>query len=542
MSTYVNYFIEANVGLSLLAVLYFVFLRNETDFRLKRQILLIGIGASLISPLFHFQNQTVAELQTIVPTIWLPELEIVGSEPATETVAGPTFSGQSIMGMLYSAGLLTFLLSFLWQVFKILSMVRSFPSIKKDSLMIAEADHNYPSFSFFNFIFIGNADALTPGEKRQIVAHESIHAKQYHSLDIMLVSILQIFFWCNPIVHLYKNIFIQLHEFEADSRAVDSHSVDEYCNLLARVALMSADLRIANHFSNSLTLKRIQMMRKIKFRTRPWKIVAMATALPVFFVGVACNDEVVSEMSGIVQDTQMALDVPANVQERFDQLSAANPEKKFVLLEMSGAHDEKLKELESKFGLPVAFEMFKEGEETIAGKSEAGVILQQTATNRATNRKTFIILEYNESTRALADLSNQDNVFTVVEKSASFPDGMTGLFNFIANEINYPGEARSAGIEGKVFVEFIVEPDGSISNVSVKKGVHASIDAEAVRVMNLSPKWNPGMQKGVAVRQKLVLPINFNLDKNTKRKTTSSLMNVLYPIQRNTPSNGKDKC
>ena len=283
-------------------------------------------------------------------------------------------------------------------------------------------------------------------------------------------------------------------------------------------------------------------MRKIKFRTRPWKIIAMATALPVFFVGVACNDEVVSEMSGIAQDTQMALDVPANVQERFDQLSAANPEKKFILLEMSGAHDEKLKELETKFGLPVAFEMFKEGEETIAGQAEAGVILQQNVETTATNRKTFVILEYNKSTGALADLSNQDNVFTVVENSASFPDGMTGLFNFLANEINYPGEARSAGIEGKVFVEFIVEPDGSISNVSVKKGVHASIDAEAVRVMNLSPKWNPGMQKGVAVRQKLVLPINFNLDKNTKRKTTSSLMNVLYPIQRNTPSNGKDKC
>ena len=539
MDAYLNYFVEANLGLSLLALLYLVFLKNETDFRLKRKVLLVGILCSLLFPLLHFQNQTVASLQEVVPTIWLPEFRFEAGQSADPVTSGQT-GAWTIANGIYCAGVAVFLCMFVNQIFRMARLIRRLPTVNRGSLLIAEADHSYPSFSFFNFVVIGSAESLNEKEKRQIISHETIHARQYHSLDIMVVNILQIFFWCNPVIHLYKNIFIQLHEFEADSRAVDDQSLDDYCSLLARVALMSADLRIANHFSNSLTLKRIQMMRKIKFRTKPWKLVAMATVLPVFFVGVACNDEVAAEISSMAQETQMALDVPAHVQERYDLLSAAYPDKKYILLEMAGTNDGKLKELENKFGLPVSIEVFKNGQESLVGKSEAGVIIERGQVADKSMAKTFAILEYNTSAQALSNLSSQGNVFTIVEKTATPRDGMPGLYKFLSDEVSYPDEARKQGVEGKVFVEFIVETDGSISNVTVKKGVHAAIDAEAIRVMSLSPKWTPGSQKGVAVRQKMIIPINFSLGNDNGLKKTSSLHEILNPIPPIKPKN--DRC
>jgi periplasmic protein TonB len=102
-----------------------------------------------------------------------------------------------------------------------------------------------------------------------------------------------------------------------------------------------------------------------------------------------------------------------------------------------------------------------------------------------------------------------NTLFTIVEESA-FPTGGINAFNeFISRNIVYPPQARRMAIEGKVFVEFVVEKDGSITNIRTLKGIGAGCDEEAVRVIGIAPKWNPGKQRGRPVRQKMVLPIQF---------------------------------
>ena len=102
-----------------------------------------------------------------------------------------------------------------------------------------------------------------------------------------------------------------------------------------------------------------------------------------------------------------------------------------------------------------------------------------------------------------------NTLFTIVEESASPVGGMNAFNEFVARNIVYPVQAKRMDIQGKVFVEFIVERDGSITNIRTLKGIGAGCDEEAVRVVNLAPKWNPGKQRGKAVRQKMILPINF---------------------------------
>jgi len=102
-------------------------------------------------------------------------------------------------------------------------------------------------------------------------------------------------------------------------------------------------------------------------------------------------------------------------------------------------------------------------------------------------------------------------IFTVVESMPEFPGGPAKMMEYIGKTIKYPMTARELGIEGRVFVNFVVEPDGSISNVKVLRPIGGGCDEEAVRVVESMPKWTPGKQRGQAVRVSFNLPVKFKL-------------------------------
>lgn len=103
----------------------------------------------------------------------------------------------------------------------------------------------------------------------------------------------------------------------------------------------------------------------------------------------------------------------------------------------------------------------------------------------------------------------QKDVFDVVEQMPSFPGGMGSLMRYLSRNVKYPVEAEENGIQGSVITTFIVEKDGSISEVEVKKSVFPALDAEAVRVVKAMPKWNPGKQNGKPVRVQYTIPVSF---------------------------------
>ncbi len=116
-----------------------------------------------------------------------------------------------------------------------------------------------------------------------------------------------------------------------------------------------------------------------------------------------------------------------------------------------------------------------------------------------------------------------DKVFDVVEQMPSFPGGNGKLSEFLSQNVRYPVVAVENGIEGRVIVRFIVERDGSVSNVEVAKGAEASLDNEAVRVVKMMPKWNPGKQNGKAVRVNFNVPISFKLTSGSTSSNSSTI-------------------
>ncbi len=104
-----------------------------------------------------------------------------------------------------------------------------------------------------------------------------------------------------------------------------------------------------------------------------------------------------------------------------------------------------------------------------------------------------------------------EEIFTIVESTAEPKGGLAAFYKSIGEQIKYPAQARRMRVEGKVFVEFIVGKDGKIADVKAVKGIGAGCDEEAIRIIENSPAWNPGKQRGKPVRQRMVLPIIFKL-------------------------------
>jgi protein TonB len=113
---------------------------------------------------------------------------------------------------------------------------------------------------------------------------------------------------------------------------------------------------------------------------------------------------------------------------------------------------------------------------------------------------------------SLAQQISHEIVFLRVEDPPQFIGGQDSLLNFLKQNLQYPEEARKAQVVGKVELQFIVEKDGTVSNVEVVWALGKGCDEEALRVMKLMPKWKPGKQSGRAVRVKFNMPIVFALE------------------------------
>ena len=128
----------------------------------------------------------------------------------------------------------------------------------------------------------------------------------------------------------------------------------------------------------------------------------------------------------------------------------------------------------------------------------------------------------NGETQSVETVVDNSEVFKQVDVFPEYPGGTNAMFDFIQKNVKYPEAAKEKGIEGKVYVQFVVEKDGSLSSFQVVRGVSEDIDAEAIRVLKAMPKWKPGMQDGKPVRVQYVMPFKFQLTGNENTTTALS--------------------
>lgn len=503
MKEMINYIIEANVALLILLAFYRIVLQRENQFRIQRIFLLASIACSLTVPLLHFnpgEQTQILSIGNVVPEYWLPEISVQESPDHTPLPSYNTaYNAWQITGWFYLAGVIAFSIWLVMQIGYVWIMVRNNASYTLNRFRVIESAEDKPSFSFFNLIYIGKSDQLSAVEKEQIIRHESEHARQLHSLDILVVTILGIVFWFNPFIKAYKKIFIQLHEFEADARAVENTDVNVYCSLLARVALQ-AHFPIASHFNESLTVKRIEMMRTDKKKIKHWKLAAMTLTFVVAFAFVACQDQIVEEVSkSTISQTG---DYPPEVQEHMDRYLKEHPGAKLTYLDGSPEEIDKLSNLQ---------EINKRIVYTYDLKN----------TDDGVHKKGLLLADIQEE---IEEVATKDRVFMVVEQMPEFPGGYDAMKTFIRNNLKYPSGSTA---EGTVFVSMVIDKDGSVTDVKPIRGIDPALDAAAVNVIRMLPKWKPGMQNGMAVRTRYNMPFRFARGQYASRDDDAAELSVV---------------
>lgn len=120
------------------------------------------------------------------------------------------------------------------------------------------------------------------------------------------------------------------------------------------------------------------------------------------------------------------------------------------------------------------------------------------------------------------DNNDAEDVVQTPEKRPEFPGGTDALFKFLSSNLKYPDDAKKEGVQGRVICQFTVNKDGSISDITVLRHVHPSLDLEAVRVISIMPRWEPGVQNGEKKRCKFKLPITFKLSTPKKDNTPTN--------------------
>lgn len=457
MSSFINYLVESGISLSLFALVYFLFLRRETYFSVNRWFLLVSIGFSALLPLLHipFYAPQATMLGEVTVTPYINLLSVV-TVYRTELTAGAEHFvlTYSMIGYIYLVGIMFFAGKLFLQFYQINRLIRKNQVVSEGKIRLVVLDKEMSPFSFLNYIFISKNLENSQGWEKML-EHEKQHIRQGHTFDVLVLEFMAVFQWFNPFFWIFRRALRENHEFLADQAVISHGTAPSWYKQILINQYVGDQIVLANNFNYSLIKNRIQMISKIKSRKIANMKVLIGFVLAASLVAVfACEQKKVEKAE--------ALSVAKAVTVTFQGHS----------LQVSGdsAVIENLKSLISKEGTGVP------APPPSPAKSSKGEL-----------------------------------IYTVVEQMPIFTGGEKELRNFLVTAVKYPPEAIKNGMQGKVFVTFVVAKDGSVVDAKIVRGVAPTLDAEALRVVNSMPKWTPGKQGGKEVAVQYTLPINFVL-------------------------------
>ena len=421
MNSLILYLLQSGISLILIYGIYWLFLRRDTFHMVNRIYLVITVIFSLLFPLLHINLPYYGNEQSTF--VVMLEAVTINATSLKTTLSNHLTTFQ-IVAIVYMTGAGIFLLRFLFQLSQLLVMIYKHGISHEEGLNIVFIDRNYAPFSFFNLIFI-NRKEVNEGNIKEIIAHEQVHIRQKHSVDLIIIELMTIVQWFNPMIWLYRNSIKSIHEYLADEGVlVQGFDVINYQNLLLHQAMGIQVNDLTNNFNHSLIKKRIIMMTKHKSSFIAKLKLLLVTPVAIVLVLAFTASPMVQSIAQV----DKASDQPKEIKEI--------------------SHSEQ----------------------------------------------------------------QEEDVFMVVEVMPKFPGGEEARINYMVNNIKYPQSARESGKQGTVYVSYVVEKDGDITNVHVLRGFDKDCDAEAVRVIKNMPNWEPGQQRGKQVRVQYNMPIKFSLN------------------------------
>ncbi len=544
MGTFLVYILKSSLCLALFYLFYRLLLSKETFHRFNRIALL---GVMLISCLLPLIRVTVDQATVVNTSVMLVEEDMLMYPWEMQAVVQEeaAFPWREWLVAVYFLGILFFLLRNFLSLGYVFYLIRHSRCRRMENgicLVVHQA--GFAPFSWMKYIVISQTDLDENGT--DILTHEEAHIRNGHSWDLLLVELCVWLQWFNPAAWLLKQELQNVHEYEADE-AVLRQGIDakRYQMLLIKKAVGARLYSIANSFNHSSLKKRITMM--IRKKSNPWARVKYLYVLPLAAVTVAAFarpeiSEPLDEISSVKVNDLSAItgkNSPENLSVASN--SAADVTLKMKVTDQSGSPIVgasvlivnstlgTLTDLEGNFTLKVnndqrisvSYVGMKPVELSVKECLEKQIKEVRLASDNDSESQLTIVSQSSGSAPqsvqkvASSEIPTTNDVFMVVEQMPEFPGGMSACLKFLADHVAYPKEAAEKKIQGRVIVQFVVMKDGSIANARVLRAVDPLLDAEALRVIGLMPKWKPGTQRGQAVNVKFTMPVTFRLNKDS---------------------------
>lgn len=502
MNYIVNYFWEASICLLAFYIFYVLVQKKETTYQYNRLYLLGAIGLSLILPALELSIPFASENLSSVSfeqMVRLPEIT-VGAETATD--AG--FNWLLLLAGVYAVGVVFLLGRLFFELFKIFQLTRNLQRKEMtgiENAVILPTHGLMPTFSFLHYIFWDETSGGDEKEREYILHHELVHVRNRHTWDILFMELVAIFFWFNPLIYLYKNAIKDAHEYLADAEAARNAGKSQYIKALANQSLKQFNLSLIHPFNKSQIMKRIAMLEKSWNKSGWIKMTLIIPVVAAMALVFSCQNESLFDDNPLTQ-----------LPEGWTLLKEKNASQE----DLRSLEEFKIKHTELRFYL-VEFELQRHSPFVNGNKfwSLSGGRLDEES-------KTFIGVArmHPDGNSPMKDRRNiqpvdeefEGETFTIVEEQPQPEGGMQAFYKYVQENLKYPEQARADTIQGKVYVQFVVDKDGSITDAKTIKGIGGGCDEEAVRVIANSPKWIPGKQRGEAVKVRMILPITFKLD------------------------------
>lgn len=539
MAEVLMYSAKSAAVLCMLYVPYTLLLHRDSFFRQNRLVLLGILLLSLVLPLCNvpwlsMDRQPVmhaAQVQMVEIGIPVQMVVPAEAEPAVERKASfPLFA---LLTAIYMTGVCAVLLFRLWQMGCLHMALRRGCLWRQteDGITVRCHAGRVAPYSWMRNIVISEQDYNESG--REIVLHETGHIRNGHSWDILLLTLVQMLQWWNPLAYMLGVSLRDLHEYEADDYVLRRGvSARAYQILLIKKAVGYGSYTFANNFNHSLTKKRITMMRRSK--SNPWMRSKALYVVPVAALALSAfaTPEIVSPAEGVLSEPE------SKGMENYLTGQAAGEENR-----QNAATMEVLRSPVAGNRLPAEATYYVDGE-----KMERGIAVRRIVDGRevvlitrkgADGKETVTVVGSNKNNavdEAKALLRKEgvqllnvkregvivnDSIYNVVSENAEFPGGAMALSDWLSKNMKYPEECRKQGIQGRVVISFVVNKDGSIVDLETVRSPHPALAEEGLRVVKSMPKWKPAKEGGKVVRSRFNVPIMFRLDGKKTQYYTS---------------------
>lgn len=478
----ITYLIEAALIHLSLYLIYLFLLRKETHYQLRRGYLL---GATIASVTVPFLNVPLlpSNKATSISTAISNTLETVVIRANGADGKGTLLNYQFEWMHLFFLVSFLFLGFLIWGIRTIILNFRKSDESSLFGVKVWLLREENPSFSFFKWIFIG------PEREELIVLHEKGHAIHRHTADVLLMNMHRVVFWWLPTSWWVLRELRLIHEFQADAFAMKHADAGYYKKLLIGNALSSVNMSLASSFHHGTLLKRLKAMQAKKQIISKWKLGVLGTLVATVVLVFSCSEQLEQDVQEISSNASLIVDYPPEVQKRVELLKKETGAD-YSVMEFHGETDK------------------AKVEKLVANYKFAEILDLKESDNQ------YLILSQDNAAYAVVkEMSkSEDGVYDLVDNQDEIKESAMDFYQYIGSNMLYPEQARKLGVEGKVMVQFIVNPNGSITNVQAVKGIGAGCDAEAVRVVSEGTWVKPGIVDGKPVKTRLMIPIAFKLD------------------------------